>query len=60
MINGNDGGANVSINAGETWTDQDYPTAQFYNVFTTAHVPYHVCGAQQDNSHRVRAQRGGW
>ncbi len=50
MINGNDGGGNVSTNAGESWTDQDYPTAQFYNVFTTAHVPYHVCGAQQDNS----------
>jgi photosystem II stability/assembly factor-like uncharacterized protein len=50
MINSNDGGGNVSVNAGETWTDQDYPTAQFYNVFTTAHVPYHVCGAQQDNS----------
>jgi photosystem II stability/assembly factor-like uncharacterized protein len=50
MINSNDGGANVSVNAGETWTDQDFPTAQFYNVFTTAHVPYHVCGAQQDNS----------
>ena len=27
-----------------------YPTGQFYNVFTTKHVPYHVCGAQQDNS----------
>ncbi len=50
MINSNDGGANVSINAGESWTDQDYPTAQMYNVFTTSHVPYHVCGAQQDNS----------
>ncbi len=50
LINGNDGGANVSINGGESWTDQGYPTAQFYNVFTTAHVPYHVCGAQQDNS----------
>jgi photosystem II stability/assembly factor-like uncharacterized protein len=50
MINSNDGGANVSVNAGETWTDQDFATAQFYNVFTTAHVPYHVCGAQQDNS----------
>jgi photosystem II stability/assembly factor-like uncharacterized protein len=50
MINSNDGGANVSTNAGESWTDQDFPTAQFYNVFTTAHVPYHVCGAQQDNS----------
>ena len=50
MINSNDGGANVSTNAGDSWTDQDFPTAQFYNVITTAHVPYHVCGAQQDNS----------
>lgn len=50
MINSNDGGANVSVNGGETWTNQAYPTAQFYNVFVTSHVPYHVCGAQQDNS----------
>lgn len=50
MINGNDGGANVTVTAGESWTDQEYPTAQMYNVFTTTHVPYHVCGAQQDNS----------
>jgi photosystem II stability/assembly factor-like uncharacterized protein len=50
MINGNDGGANVSINGGETWTGQRYPTAQLYHVVTTAHVPYHACGAQQDNS----------
>ena len=50
MINGNDGGANVTVTAGESWTDQEYPTAQMYNIFTTAHVPYHVCGAQQDNS----------
>jgi len=50
LINSNDGGANVSVNAGESWTAQNFPTAQLYNVFTTAHVPYHVCGAQQDNS----------
>jgi photosystem II stability/assembly factor-like uncharacterized protein len=50
MINSNDGGANVSFNGGETWTDQEYPTAQFYRVITTAHEPYHICGAQQDNS----------
>ena len=59
MINSNDGGANVSVNAGETWTDQDFPTAQFYNVFTTAHVPYHVCGAQQDNSTACVPSTGG-
>jgi photosystem II stability/assembly factor-like uncharacterized protein len=50
MIESNDGGANVSVNAGETWTPQAFPTAQFYHVITTAHVPYQVCGAQQDNS----------
>ncbi|MBI4538434.1 MAG: glycosyl hydrolase [Gemmatimonadetes bacterium] len=50
LINSNDGGANVSYNGGETWTEQDYPTAQFYHVITTRHSPYHVCGAQQDNS----------
>jgi photosystem II stability/assembly factor-like uncharacterized protein len=59
MINSNDGGANVSFNSGESWTDQDYPTAQFYNVFTTAHVPYHVCGAQQDNSTACLPSTGG-
>jgi photosystem II stability/assembly factor-like uncharacterized protein len=59
MINSNDGGANVSINGGESWTDQDFPTAQFYNVFTTAHVPYHVCGAQQDNSTACVPSTGG-
>src|SRR5262245_7677745 len=50
MINSNDGGANVSINGGETWTNQEFPTAQLYHVATTKDFPYHVCGAQQDNS----------
>ena len=59
MANSNDGGANVSFNGGESWTDQDFPTAQFYNVITTAHVPYHVCGAQQDNSTACVPSTGG-
>ena len=50
MINGNDGGANVSFNGGQTWTAQDYSTAQFYRVTTTNHFPYMICGGQQDNS----------
>ncbi len=51
MINSNDGGANVSYNAGESWTDQDnQPTAQFYHVTTDDQFPYWVYGAQQDNS----------
>ncbi len=59
MGQSNDGGANISINGGQTWTDQDFPTAQFYNVFTTTHVPYHVCGAQQDNSTACVPSTGG-
>jgi photosystem II stability/assembly factor-like uncharacterized protein len=50
MINSNDGGGNVSTNGGKTWTEQDYVTTQFYHVMTTSDVPYHVAGAQQDNS----------
>lgn len=50
MVESNDGGANVSINGGKTWTGQAYPTAQLYHVATTRDVPYHVCGAQQDNT----------
>jgi photosystem II stability/assembly factor-like uncharacterized protein len=50
LVVGNDGGGAVSRNTGQTWTDQEFPTAQFYRVVTTAHTPFHVCGSQQDNS----------
>ncbi len=50
MIESNDGGANVSWNAGDTWTGQPYPTAQMYDVRVTNHFPYQICGGQQDNS----------
>jgi photosystem II stability/assembly factor-like uncharacterized protein len=49
-VNANDGGANVSVNAGQTWTGQAYPTAQLYHITVTNHEPYWVCGAQQDNT----------
>lgn len=50
MINANDGGANVTLNGGESWTGQLYPTSQMYTLTTTSHYPYHICGGQQDNS----------
>ena len=59
MINANDGGGNVSINGGETWSEQDFPTTQLYHVIATNDFPYHVCGAQQDNS-TVCVPSGGW
>ena len=55
LVLGNDGGGAVSSMAAagrpqRSWTAQDFPTPQYYHVVTTQHVPYHVCGAQQDGS----------
>jgi photosystem II stability/assembly factor-like uncharacterized protein len=50
LVVGNDGGGAVSTNTAGRWTPQDFPTAQFYHAITTRHIPYHVCGSQQDNS----------
>jgi len=50
LAEANDGGGTVSVNGGKTWTGEEYPTAQLYHVSTTRDFPYHVCGAQQDNS----------
>jgi photosystem II stability/assembly factor-like uncharacterized protein len=58
MVQANDGGANVSVNGGETWTGQAYPTSQLYHITTTNHKPYWVCGAQQDNSTACVRSRG--
>ena len=58
MIQGNDGGATVSLDGGKHWTSQDnQPTAQFYHVVTDNRFPYFVYGAQQDNSTIAIASR---
>lgn len=51
LINGNDGGATVSLDGGRTWSTQaNQPTSQFYHVTTDNQQPYRIYGAQQDNS----------
>ncbi len=50
MIEANDGGATVSTDGAKTWTDEDFPTAQWYHVDASNDYPYQICGAQQDNS----------
>ncbi|GGK48984.1 MULTISPECIES: WD40/YVTN/BNR-like repeat-containing protein [Flavobacteriaceae] len=51
MIIADDGGAQVSFDAGENWsTYYNQPTSQFYRVVTDNHFPYRIYGAQQDNS----------
>jgi photosystem II stability/assembly factor-like uncharacterized protein len=63
MIESNDGGANISVDGGRTWTPQNnQPTAQFYRVTTDSDFPYRILGAQQDNSAvriRSRSTTGG-
>ncbi len=51
VIVGDDGGAQVSFDAGGSFTPYDnQPTAQFYRVTTDNHFPYRIYGGQQDNS----------
>jgi len=63
MINGNDGGATITFDGGETWSTQmNQPTAQIYRVSTDNQVPFRVYGGQQDNtavSLPVRSAYGG-
>ncbi|MFL5605106.1 MAG: WD40/YVTN/BNR-like repeat-containing protein [Gemmatimonadaceae bacterium] len=51
FIQSNDGGANVTLNGGSTWsTQENQPTAEIYQVAVDDQYPYRVYGAQQDNS----------
>ncbi|MEQ8330290.1 MAG: hypothetical protein RH859_07435 [Longimicrobiales bacterium] len=51
MVVANDGGAQVSLNAGASWsTMHNQPTAEFYRVEVDNAFPYRLYGAQQDNS----------
>ncbi|MDH4058481.1 MAG: glycosyl hydrolase, partial [Cyclobacteriaceae bacterium] len=51
MAIADDGGAQISFDAGENWsTYENQPTAQFYRVVTDNSFPYRIYGAQQDNS----------
>ena len=61
MIMGDDGGAQITYDGGETWsTYHNQPTSQFYRLTTDNSFPYRIYAAQQDNStvrikHRTEA-----
>lgn len=49
MAVADDGGVQVSVNGGKTWSDYfEYATGEFYHVVTDDLFPYRVYGAQQD------------
>lgn len=50
MINGNDGGCNITYDDGENWFKANTPpVAQFYAITTDDAKPYNVYGGMQDN-----------
>jgi len=50
IVNGNDGGLNISWDAGETWIDvANIPVGQFYSIAVDMADPYNVYGGLQDN-----------
>jgi photosystem II stability/assembly factor-like uncharacterized protein len=51
MINGNDGGATITLDGGKSWSSiHNQPTAQFYRLITDRQTPWRLYGGQQDNS----------
>jgi len=54
FIQSNDGGANVTLNGGRSWSSQyNQPTAEIYQVEIDDQFPYWVYGGQQDNSSTI-------
>ncbi len=50
LIDGNDGGVNISYDDGETWIKNNAPAVgQFYTVNVDNEKPYNVYGGLQDN-----------
>jgi photosystem II stability/assembly factor-like uncharacterized protein len=59
LIESNDGGANVSLDGGKSFsTENNQPTEQFYRVGLDTDFPYHIYGSQQDNTTMEIASRG--
>ncbi len=50
LINGNDGGLNISYDDGKNWSLHNSPSvAQFYAITVDNQEPYHIYGGLQDN-----------
>lgn len=50
IINGNDGGLNITKDRGQTWRFiNNLPLAQFYHINYDMEMPYNVYGGMQDN-----------
>jgi photosystem II stability/assembly factor-like uncharacterized protein len=51
FVQSNDGGANVTVDGGRTWSTQhNQPTAELYQVYVDDAFPYRLYAGQQDNT----------
>lgn len=63
LIDGNDGGLNLSYDDGESWSKLNVPSVgQFYAIYADNQTPYNVYGGLQDNgvwvaSHNARMNK---
>jgi len=54
MIDGNDGGVNITRDMGKTWMySENIPVGQFYHINVDMDQPYNVYGGLQDNGSYV-------
>ena len=59
IIDGNDGGLNISKDGGDTWRfAQNIPVGQFYHISYDMSYPYLVGGGMQDNGSWVGPSQG--
>ena len=50
IVEGNDGGLNISYDMGQNWRfAENIPVGQFYHVNVDMDIPYHIYGGMQDN-----------
>jgi photosystem II stability/assembly factor-like uncharacterized protein len=50
IIDGNDGGVNITLDGGKTWRyAENIPVGQFYHINVDDDMPYNIYGGLQDN-----------
>jgi photosystem II stability/assembly factor-like uncharacterized protein len=61
IVNGNDGGVDVSYDGGKSWLKLDrQPVGQFYSINVDMEEPYNVYGGLQDNGTLKGSSRTRW
>ncbi|MDZ7739398.1 MAG: hypothetical protein U5K32_10130 [Bacteroidales bacterium] len=61
IVQSNDGGANVTLDGGESWSAQDnQPTAELYQVNVDDRFSYWLYAGQQDNSTLAMPGKAAW